>query len=356
MSRAIQLARLGQFTTHPNPRVGCVITKDERLVASGWHKKAGLPHAEINAINHAPCELHGATMYVSLEPCHHQGKTPPCTERIIDAGISRVVIAMRDPNPVISGAGLDALANAGIHVELGLMEREARKLNQGFIYRMTRQRPYIRCKLAISLDGKIALANGKSKWLSGEPARLDVQRLRARSSAVITGINTVLADDPRLNVREVDTQNRQPHRVILDRSLRFPESAKMLESEGKVIVFTRDHHRETSAALKKAGVIVERADCPESEFLHFIVNKLAQTYAVNDLLIEAGATLSGSMLNSGLIDELIIYQAPVILGTGSVDMIKTPVLNDLHQRYRLNMIDSRKMGADWRFIFKPSAS
>ena len=205
MSHALELAEKGRFTTHPNPRVGCVITRNDKVLGTGWHRKAGGPHAEINALNDASCDVRGATAYVSLEPCSHHGRTPPCTEAIIRAGISRVVIAAPDPNPQVSGAGIKALQEAGISVQTGLMAGPANELNKGFIYRMTRARPYVRCKSAVSIDGKTALAGGASRWITGAACRQDVQELRAASSAVMTGINTVLADDPRLNVRAVDT-------------------------------------------------------------------------------------------------------------------------------------------------------
>ena len=355
MSRALELARSGWYSTHPNPRVGCVITKNEQFVSAGWHQEAGRPHAEINAINNASCDLRGATAYITLEPCDHYGRTPPCTAAIIEAGIARVVIAAPDPNPKVSGRGIKTLTNAGIAVEAGLMAEQANELNKGFISRMTRQRPYIRCKLAVSLDGKTALANGESQWITGAASRLNAQKLRAGSSAVMTGINTVLADDPMLNVRAVDTGGRQPHRIILDRKLRFPVAARMLHLEGETILFTRSKDDGLYAALEKAGALVNYVEGEENSFLTSVLRELARKYEANDLLVEAGPTLSGNLLSSGLIDELIVYQAPVILGTNATDMMNTPVVASLNDRYELELVDYHRIDADWRFTFKPLA-
>ena len=353
MSRALELAEKGRFTTHPNPRVGCVITRNGKVLGTGWHKKAGSPHAEINALNDASCDLRGATAYVSLEPCTHHGRTPPCTEAIIRSGISRVVIAASDPNPQVSGAGIKALREAGISVDTGLMAEPANELNKGFIYRMTRARPYVRCKTAVSVDGKTALAGGASRWITGAASRLDVQELRAASSAVMTGINTVLADDPRLNVREVDTAGRQPLRIVLDRKLRFPENAKMLGVEGTTILFTRNGDERLHAGLEQAGARVRFVHGSEDEFLESVLRELASGYEVNDLLVEAGAKLSGSLLEHRLIDELVVYQAPVILGSDAVDMMEITAIADMQNRVKLDLLDSRRFEQDWRFVFKP---
>ena len=353
MSRALELAEKGRFTTHPNPRVGCVITRNGKVLGTGWHVKAGMPHAEINAINDASCELRGATAYVSLEPCSHHGRTPPCIEAIIRSGISRVVIAAPDPNPQVSGAGIKALREAGISVDTGLMAEQANELNKGFICRMTRARPYVRCKTAVSVDGKTALAGGASRWITGAASRQDVQELRAASSAVMTGIDTVLADDPRLNVRTVDTDGRQPLRVVLDRKLRFPESAKMLGVDGTTILFTRNRNEELHAGLEQAGACVRFVDGDEDNFLGSVLRELASEYEVSDLLVEAGAKLSGSLLEHRLIDELVVYQAPVILGADAVDMMEITAIADMHNRIKLDLVDSRRFEQDWRFVFKP---
>ena len=354
MARALELAEKGRFSAHPNPRVGCVIARNGQALGAGWHRKAGEPHAEINALHDASCNLQGATAYVSLEPCSHHGRTPPCTEALIRSGISRVVIAASDPNPQVSGAGIQALRGAGIAVETGLMAEPANELNKGFVYRMTRERPYVRCKSAVSLDGKTALAGGVSRWITGAASRRDVQELRAASSAVMTGINTVLADDPGLNVRDVDTRGRQPLRIVLDRDLRFPAGARMLALDGTTILFTRNRDEGTRQTLERAGARVRYMGVDEGEYLGAVLRELALTYEVNDLLVEAGAKLSGTMLAHGLIDELVVYQAPVILGAAAADMMDTPVITDMSDRYELELVDSRRFDEDWRFVFKPS--
>lgn len=353
MSHALELAEKGRFTTHPNPRVGCVISRNGKVLGAGWHMKAGSPHAEINALNDAACDLRGATAYVSLEPCSHHGRTPPCTEAIIRSGISRVVVAAQDPNPQVAGAGIRALREAGISVDTGLMAEPATELNKGFIYRMTHERPYIRCKSAVSLDGKTALAGGAGGWITGAAARQDVQELRAASSAVMTGINTVLADDPRLNVRTVDTAGRQPLRIVLDRNLRFPENAKMLGEDGTTILFTRNGDERIHAGLEQAGAVIRFVDGNEDEFLDSVLLELASAYEVNDLLVEAGAKLSASILERRLIDELVVYQAPVILGADAVDMMEIDVIKDMNNRFELDLMDHRRFDRDWRFVFKP---
>ena len=352
MSRALELAEKGRFTTHPNPRVGCVIARNERVLGTGWHRKAGGSHAEINALHDASCNLRGATAYVSLEPCSHHGRTPPCTEALISAGIARVVIAASDPNPLVSGAGIKALRDAGITVDTGLMSEPANELNKGFISRMTRGRPYVRCKSAVSVDGKTALAGGASRWITGSAARRDVQELRAASSAIMTGINTVLADDPGLNVRAVDTGGRQPLRIVLDRDLRFPETAKMLGLDGTTLLFTRNGDERRHASLERAGACVRFMDGDEDDFLDTVLRELALTHEVNELLLEAGAKLSGTMLARGLIDELVVYQAPVILGAAAVDMMETPAITSMNERYTLDLVDFRRFDEDWKFVYR----
>ena len=352
MARALALAERGRFTTHPNPRVGCVIARDGEILGRGWHHKAGEPHAEINALHAAGAHLRGATAYVTLEPCAHQGRTPPCTAALVKAGISRIVVAVQDPNPQVAGAGIKALTDAGIKVETGLMAEQAKELNKGFFSRMTRARPYLRAKSAISLDGKTALAGGESRWITGAASRRDVQALRAASSAVMTGINTVLADDPRLNVRELDTGDRQPLRVVLDRTLRFPPAAQMLGLDGATILFTRNEDDRLHGALERAGARVRFVDGDEDGFLEVVLRLLAQDYEVNDLLLEAGATLTGSMLQHGLIDELVVYQAPVILGCTAVGMAALPTLSAMDQRHELDLVDYRRIDEDWKFVYR----
>ncbi len=352
MARALELAARGRFTTHPNPRVGCVIARDGAILGCGWHRRAGAPHAEINALRDAGGDLRGATVYVTLEPCAHQGRTPPCTAALIQAGVSRVVAAVRDPNPQVAGAGLSALRDAGIKVETGLMEQAATALNKGFFSRMTRARPYLRAKSAISLDGKTALAGGESRWITGAASRHDVQALRAASSAVMTGINTVLADDPRLNVRACDTGGRQPLRIVLDRSLRFPAAARMLSLDGATIVFTRNGDERRCGELARAGAEVRFVAGGKDEFLDNVLRALARDHEVNDLLLEAGATLTGSLLQHGLIDELVVYQAPVILGCTAVGMAALPTLARMDQRQELELVDYQRLEEDWKFIYK----
>lgn len=353
MTRALELARRGRYSTHPNPQVGCVIAQGGRIAGSGWHHRAGLPHAEINALNEAGGDLQGATAYITLEPCNHHGRTPPCAPALIEAGLARVVVAMPDPNPMTSGRGLKALAAAGLKVETGLMAEEALAINRGFVSRMERRRPYIRCKLAVSVDGKTALANGASRWITGAEARADGQRLRAASSAVMTGINTVLADDPRLNVREVDTAGRQPLRVVLDRALRFPATARMVALAGKTLLFTRSRDAGLRGALERAGVEVRFVAGDEEGFLPAVLRTLALECEVNDLLVEAGPTLSGALLQGDLVDELIVYQAPILLGSGAAEMAATPVIAAMEERRELELLDQRPVGKDWRLTFRP---
>ncbi len=244
MQRALRLAERGLYTTDPNPRVGCVIVRDGTVVGEGWHRRAGEPHAEILALRQAAERAAGATVYVTLEPCSHHGKTPPCADALADAGVARVVAAMQDPNPAVAGSGFEYLRSRGIDVESGLLEDAARALNPGFVSRMERGRPFVRVKLAMSMDGRTAMASGESRWISSEASRADVQRLRARSSVILTGIDTVLHDDPSLNVRlsaaqlGIDGEVRQPHRVVIDSRLRFPPNAKMLALEGRTTVLT----------------------------------------------------------------------------------------------------------------------
>jgi diaminohydroxyphosphoribosylaminopyrimidine deaminase/5-amino-6-(5-phosphoribosylamino)uracil reductase len=293
MARALQLARRGMYTTDPNPRVGCVIVKDGKIIGEGWHERAGEPHAEVNALNQAgKIQAHSAGVYLTLEPCCHQGRTPPCTQALIKAGVTRVVAAMRDPNPQVAGKGVKELESHGIRVDVGLMEKEAETLNPGFVSRMKRGRPYVRVKLAASADGRTAMANGESKWITGEAARADVQKWRARSSAILTGVGTVLADDPSLNVRDIKT-GRQPLRVVVDSRLRMPVTARILRGAGKTLVITASQDMALTEKLKKAGADI--ADMPtqqKSVDLGRLMKHLAWL-EMNEVLVEAGATLCG---------------------------------------------------------------
>lgn len=357
MSRALQLARRGLYTTHPNPRVGCVIVKDNQIMAEGWHQQTGGPHAEVHALNIAGEKARGADCYVTLEPCVHTGKTPPCTDAIITAGIKRVVIAATDPNPKVAGKGVDALTQAGIITETGLMQTPAQALNPGFEMRMRKGRPYVRCKLGMSVDGRTAMADGKSQWITGEAARADVQRLRARSSAILTGINTVLADDPSLTVRDTDTLGRQPLRIILDRRLRIPGEAKLFSQPGETLVFTVYGCPDKERALIKAGHPVIRIDgSGEKDFLLGVLYYLAKENEVNEILVESGPTLAGSLLQAGLVDELIIYMAPVLLGHEAKALLNLSGIKSMDARMKLEFTDIRMVGQDFRITLKPVTS
>ena len=347
MARALQLARRGLFTTEPNPRVGCVIVKDGLVVGTGWHERAGEPHAEIHALKTAGERARGATAYVTLEPCCHQGRTPPCTRALIEAGVARVVAAMADPNPQVAGKGMEALRQARIDVETGLMQTQAEALNPGFISRMRRGRPYVLAKLAVSLDGRTALAQGESRWITGTAARADVQALRARSSAIVTGIGSVLADDPSLNVREFDI-GRQPLRVVVDSTLRMPPTAKMLSLPGSTLIVTARQHADDADRLLAAGAEVLYLPAADGHVdLLGLMGHLAAR-EVNDLMVEAGARLCGALLAAGLIDEIVIYYAPHILGSTAHGMFAMPGLENMQQRHALKIQDVRAIGDDWR--------
>ena len=351
MARALQLAKLGLYTTDPNPRVGCVIVRDGQVVGEGWHRRAGEPHAEIHALVAAGSQARGATAYVTLEPCCHHGRTPPCSEALVRAGITRVVVAMSDPNPRVARQGIAELEKAGIRVDIGLLQAESERLNPGFIARMTRGRPYLRVKLAASLDGRTALANGESKWITSEAARADVQRLRARSSAILTGIGTVLADDPSLTVRDFDI-DRQPLRVVVDPRLRMRPAARMLTLPGATLVVTSEEHANDVAALRAAGADVFCLPVVSKRLnLKLLLEHLA-TREVNEVLVEAGATLCGELLRAGLVDELVLYLAPHLLGSGARGLFNVPGLEDMADRVALDIQDVRAIGKDWRITAK----
>ena len=347
MAQALRLAERGLWTTDPNPRVGCVIVRDDEVVGEGWHERAGEPHAEVNALRQAGDRARAATAYVTLEPCSHYGRTPPCAEALLNAGVARVVAAMVDPNPKVSGRGLALLEQAGIETAVGLLEAEARQLNPGFISRFSRGRPYVRCKLAMSLDGRTALASGESKWITGEAAREDVQRLRARSSVIVTGINTVLADDPRLNVR-VPFECKQPDRVVLDTALRIPLDAQILQQEGQIWIATSPPDEASREALEQAGIgVIELLSENGKLDLHGLMGQFNDLH-YNEVLIEAGPTLSGAFLAAGLVDELVVYMAPHLLGDGASGLIRLPLLEKMEQRVALALKDVRQVGGDIR--------
>ncbi|MBS4097332.1 MAG: bifunctional diaminohydroxyphosphoribosylaminopyrimidine deaminase/5-amino-6-(5-phosphoribosylamino)uracil reductase RibD [Sulfuricella sp.] len=330
MAHALRLAERGLCTTSPNPRVGCVIVKDGVVVGEGWHERAGEAHAEINALRMAGEAARGAAVYVTLEPCSHYGRTPPCAKALIDAQVDRVVVAMRDPNPLVAGEGMGMLQMAGIRVEQGLLENHAHELNIGFVYRMTCGRPWVRLKVAASLDGKTALNNGVSQWITGDDARRDAHRLRARSCAVLTGIGTVLADDPLMTVRAVET-TRQPLRIVLDSKLKMPTTAKML-TEGKTLIVTGNDNHEKMDALWKAGAQMLILPLKHGHIdLERMLDELAKR-EINEVMVEAGHTLSGAFLQAGLVDEMVIYLAPLLLGHKARGMFDLPELTAISGR------------------------
>ena len=327
MGRALDLARRGLYTADPNPRVGCVIVKDGEMIGEGWHARAGEPHAEIHALAAAGTRARGATAYVSLEPCRHHGRTGPCTVALIEAGVQRVVAAMRDPNPQMAGRGLADLARAGVRVDDGVLAPEAEALNAGFVSRHRRGRPLVRVKIAASLDGRTAMASGESRWITGAAARRDVQRLRAASSAVLTGIGTVLADDPLLTVRDerFGPSPRQPLRVVLDSDLRTPPAARLLEAPGRTLVVAA-RASERAAALRAAGAEVLVLDDGAARVDAQALLAALAAREVNEILVEAGATLAGALLGQGLADELVVYLAPVLLGCRARGMVALPAI------------------------------
>jgi diaminohydroxyphosphoribosylaminopyrimidine deaminase/5-amino-6-(5-phosphoribosylamino)uracil reductase len=363
MARALRLAELGRYTTDPNPRVGCVLVRDGIVIGEGWHRRAGEPHAERLALAVAGAAARGATAYVTLEPCAHHGRTPPCADGLVEAGVARVVAAMTDPNPLVAGQGMARLRAAGIVTEVGLMESEAESLNPGFFSRMRRGRPYVRLKLAMSLDGRTAMASGESRWITGEAARLDVQRLRAGSSAVMTGIGTLLADDPSLNVR-LDAADlpgmsaadpvRQPLRVVLDTRLRTPLRARMLALPGDCLVVCGEGAPDDSEAeLRVAGADVLRLPQLGGRIdLERVMAALAAR-GVNELLLECGATLAGAALQAGLVDELVVYVAPHLMGHAARGLVDLPGLDRMSQRVGLRFAEVRQVGPDLRLLLRP---
>ena len=361
MARALRLAERGLYTTMPNPRVGCVLVKDGQIIGEGWHYRAGEGHAEVNALAQAGEQARDATAYVTLEPCSHTGKTGPCSEALIAAGVARVVYAMEDPNPQVSGRGLEKLTAAGIEVAGPLLEDDARALNPGFVKRMEQKRPLVRCKLAMSLDGRTAMASGQSKWVTGRKAREDVQRLRAHSCAIISGIDTVLSDNASLTVRADELQlpnaedaaAKQPLRVILDSRLRLTRNAEILNHPSPILLV---HNGSDENANKLAGwpEHLELMALPGKEGridLLALVHELARREC-NELLVEAGATLAGSFLRLGLLDEIIVYMAPKLLGSNARPLFDLP-LNTMAAALPLKIQDIRPVGNDWRITAVP---
>jgi len=361
MAEAVQLARRGIYSTHPNPNVGCLIVANGEVLGRGWHQRSGEPHAEVFALREAGDSAHGATAYVTLEPCSHTGRTPPCADALVEAGVGRIVIGMQDPNPQVSGRGIERLRKAGITVECGLQEAQARDLNPGFISRMERGRPWLRVKLAASLDGRTAMASGESQWISGPEARQDVQRLRARSSAVMTGIGTVLSDDPSLNVRLVPSDLygvepvRQPLRVVLDSQLRLPPQAKLLSLSGETLIMTVTDDAAARATLEQTGAVtisvVEAQNGQPSP--QAVLQELAAR-EINEVLLECGPTLAGAFMAAGLIDELVIYLAPHLMGNNARGLFNLPGLESMQDRIPLRWQDVRQVGDTLRVTLRPA--
>jgi diaminohydroxyphosphoribosylaminopyrimidine deaminase/5-amino-6-(5-phosphoribosylamino)uracil reductase len=351
MGRALELAARGLFTTTPNPRVGCVIVRDDRVIGEGWHERAGEAHAEVRALAAAAAAgetARGATAYVTLEPCNHTGRTPPCSDALLAAGVARVVAAMRDPYLPATG-GAERLAAAGVEIDHGLLESEARELNLGWIKRVQEGRPWVRVKIAASLDGRTALDNGESRWITGAEARADGHRWRARACAILTGIGTVQQDDPQLTVREVQT-SRQPLKVIVDRHGELPLSARVLES-GDVLVVSADAPRTTWPANVES-VVLRGADGRVD--LERMLALLAER-EINELHVEAGAKLNGALLASGLVDELLVYLAPCVIGDPARGMFALPApLTRLAGRTPLSIQSVDAIGEDWRVLARVS--
>ena len=352
MAQALRLAKRGLYSTSPNPRVGCVIVRDGVVVGEGWHQRAGEAHAEVNALQQAGAAARGATAYVTLEPCSHHGRTPPCTEALLAAGIGRVVAAMADPNPLVAGRGLAQLQAAGVAVDVGLMADEAHELNIGFVSRMTRQRPWVRLKAAASLDGKTALQNGESQWITGPQARQDGHCWRARACAILSGIGTVRKDDPQLNVRGVDTP-RQPWKVIVDSRLELSPAARLLEA-GNVLLVSAGQAvaevAEKAAALRERGA--EILDLPDGKGrvdLHALLHELARR-GLNEVHVEAGSRLNGALLAAGLVDEVLLYLAPCLLGDTAQGLFALPALESLAGKHRLAIREVKQFGDDLRVL------
>ena len=351
MAQALRLARFGLNTTSPNPRVGCVLVRDGQVISEGWHQRAGEAHAEADALKRAGESARGATAYVTLEPCSHHGRTPPCADALIAAGVARVVCASEDPNPQVAGKGIARLRDAGVEVRSGILASEAIELNAGFFSRMQRGRPRVVCKMAMSLDGRTAMASGESKWITGDAARADVQRLRARSCAVVTGVGTVLADDPRLDVREA---SRQPLRVVVDSALRTPAMARVLSPPGAALLAYVTDPEAKAVSLQAAGAMLMRVPGEDGRVdLHALLAALADR-GCNDVLLESGATLAGAFAQAGLIDEYKFYMAPLLLGSSARPLLELP-FTQMAERMALRITAIDAVGDDWRISALPHA-
>lgn len=359
MAHALRLARQGLYSTHPNPRVGCVIVRDGQLLGEGWHQRAGEPHAEVHALRQAGERARGATAYVTLEPCSHYGRTPPCAEALVTAGVARVVAAMRDPNPLVAGRGLERLRSVGIEVASGVLESEARELNIGFVKRMETGLPYVRAKLAMSLDGRTAMASGESQWITGSAARSEVQRLRARSSVVLSGADTVLMDGARLTVRAAElgldpeqaelAVKRPPLRVLVDGRQRVPLDAPFFQAGPALVASTSEaaeSYRAAGHELLTLATAEGRVDLPA------LLRTLAERGA-NEVLLEAGPRLVGAFAALGVVDEYQIFVAAKFLGSSARPLLDLP-LDRMSEARELKIEDIRAFGDDWRILARPA--
>ncbi len=351
MAHAHRLAARGLYTTHPNPRVGCVLVKDGKLIGEGYHVEAGGWHAEIHALHEAGEQATGATAYVTLEPCSHQGRTPPCSDALIAAGIERVVIALEDPNPAVAGRGIQRLQDAGIVVQSGLQADGCEQLNPGFLKRMRHGRPYVRVKMAQSLDGRTAMASGESQWITGPEARYDVQRLRAQSAAIMTGVGTVLTDNPSLNVRELNARFKQPLRVILDPQATTPPHAILFSIPSPILIAVAEDAQIPEAWLHNEQIsLLPLSASGDRLDLSRLMEVLADM-EINEVHVEAGATLSGALIEQQLVDELVIYTAPLLLGSDARPLFHLP-LASMSEKIRLKRVDQRMVGNDQRVVLK----
>ncbi len=354
MAKAIQLAWKGLYTTMPNPRVGCILVKNGEIVGEGFTQPAGQDHAEVQALKKAGDAAKGATAYVTLEPCSHFGRTPPCANALVKAGVVKVFCAMTDPNPNVSGRGIQIMEQAGIQVHVGLLESEARNLNPGFLKRMTQGKPWVRAKMAQSLDGRTAMASGESKWITGPDARSDVQKWRARSCAMVTGIGTVLADDPSLTLRASELgfePTRQPHRYVIDSTGKTPAHSNIVTQPGNCTVFMSEDNWGSQAELEQAGAIglLVRRNNENQVSLESVIEILGREH--NEVMIEAGAILTGAFLHSNLIDELIIYTAPKLLGNKGRSLLNLPI-EKMSEAVELELQDARMVGQDHRTLYR----
>lgn len=367
MARALTLARRGLYTTDPNPRVGCVLVRHGRPVGEGFHARAGEPHAEIHALREAGEAARGATAYVTLEPCSHQGRTGPCAVALIEAGVAQVRVAMADPNPAVAGRGIALLREAGVDVDVGILEDQARELNPGFIMRMEHGRPFVRLKMAMSLDGRTAMRSGESQWITGPQARREVQRLRARSSAILTGVDSIIFDNSRLTVRPEQAElegiewpaGRQPLRVVVDTQLRLPQTATCLREPGRTLVATVEgHETERRARLEEAGaeVLVMPTGREGRVDLPALLGHLAAVEEVNEVLLETGATLAGAMLDAALVDEMQLFMAPILLGGEARPLFQLAGIDTMAHQRGLEILDIRAVGRDWRITARPRRS